>query len=151
MDFEHLYKTASDEDGALLLRQYLADGGDPDQIESVSKKTMLFNACEQMNTEWVTILGAAGANPNFQSDVDGWTPMHLAVDIDIDSVWQATHSDDPSLLTFTMVRAMLDIGGSLDIPDHKGRTPRQLAADYGRTDRLEEVLAAWRAVADFQS
>ena len=115
-----------------LLRSFVAMGGNVNEIHSNSGWTLLRAACEHMNLDLIAELGSIGADPNLRSVDDGWTAMHHAVDVDIDSVWQATHAENlADKLTFDTVKSILAIGGAFDVPANDGRLPRDVAAGYG--------------------
>jgi ankyrin repeat protein len=62
-------------------------------------------------------------------DSFGQTALHIAVDIDIDSVVQA--NGPLADMQFETARLMLALGANPDICDNHGRTPRDVAAFYG--------------------
>ena len=76
----------------------------------------------------IEALAKAGADLNVRNH-QGWTPLHLAVDIDIDSVSQSR--GDMDHLPFQTVRLLLSLGADPTVRDERGKTPRDVAAAYG--------------------
>lgn len=138
-----LVSSADSPDVMPLLRRFVDEGGDVNSTDSDSGWTLLRIACEHMNRPMIETLGRFGADPNAKSGVDGWTAMHHAVDIDIDSVWQSTHAVDlAARLTFDTARAVAEIGGRVDVLDSSNRSPIELAANFGTdvADKLATVI-----------
>lgn len=116
-----------------LCRAFAAGGGDINAREPGSEYTLLWIATEHMNLDLIAVLGELGADPNCQLRHSGWTPVHNAVDADIDSVMQAQPPDMTALcdlVTFSVTRAVVSIGGSIAVPDVHGITPLMLAREY---------------------
>lgn len=74
----------------------------------------------------VSILVDAGANINLQN-LQGWTPLHVAVDMAIDGANQQNLSD----IDWSTVKMMLNLGADPDLRDLHGVTVADLASSYG--------------------
>lgn len=133
LTLEQLFKAVGEETGLPEFHVYVAASGDVNACDPDSGWSLLHLACEHMNISLIQALADGGADLNAQNDHDGWTPLHTAVDIDTDSVWQATQreSDFLTQLTFSTTRLLLALGADPTIADHKGETPRDLAAHGG--------------------
>jgi ankyrin repeat protein len=95
-------------------------------------------ACEHQNLEMIRALVEHGADINLR-DAFGQSPLHVAVDIDIDFVVQSRGGAGD--LRFETARVLIALGADRGSRDRSGRTPRDLAAGYGpvaleRYDRL---------------
>lgn len=88
----------------------------------------LHSACEHSDLEAVTKLLSKGADPNV-CDQFGQTPLHIAVDSEIDQKWQTNHSLDG--LDFTIAKLLVNSGANLDAIDSNGETPIDWVASYG--------------------
>jgi ankyrin repeat protein len=85
----------------------------------------LFLAVEQRNPGLVRLLCSHGADVNYRYDVD-WTPLHLAVDVEADTAWQRREAPSTE-----MVELLLALGADPGAKDVAGRTPLNIAEDYG--------------------
>jgi ankyrin repeat protein len=112
--------------GAAELPAFVAAGGDVNATEPRSGMPLLHFACEHQNLDAIRALVSAGARINAKDSV-GQTPLHVAVDIDIDSVVQANGSE----LQFETTRLLLSLGADPSVQDCQGLTPRDWAARYG--------------------
>ena len=128
MQFDELWKQIDETCGIAELQRFLAAGGNVDQRHPKSGWTLLHAASEVQNIELIQALIAAGANLNCKNH-QGWTPLHLAVDADIDSVIQS--GSDSREITFSVTRVLLSHGADVTIQDTNGQTPRDVAATYG--------------------
>jgi ankyrin repeat protein len=95
----------------------------------------LHSACENGDVEAVTELLGKGADPNAR-DQFGQTPLHIAVDSEIDGMWQTTHSLE--CLDFAIAKLLVIHGASLTAEDSNGETPIDWVVRYG-----EEAMAAF--------
>jgi ankyrin repeat protein len=96
----------------------------------------LHSACEQLDLEAVTDLLSKGEDHNI-CDQYGQTPLHIAVDSEIDGKWQTSHSlEDPD---FTIAKLLLNSGANLDAMDSNGETPIDWVASHGK-----EAISAFK-------
>ena len=110
------------------LDRFVATGGDVNAVVgSCPGRNLLWLAAEQMDIPLIRRLGDLGADPNLVLPPTAVTAMHNAVDIDIDSVVQrqkhANVDELIQMITFSVTRAMVLIGGSIHNTDNKGKTP----------------------------
>ena len=126
--FEQLFRQTAHERAVSWLSRYLAAGGDVNSAHANSGWTLLHAASENQNLTMIEALAKAGADLNVRNH-QGWTPLHLAVDIDIDSVSQSR--GDMDHLPFQTVRLLLSLGADPTVRDERGKTPRDVAAAYG--------------------
>jgi hypothetical protein len=117
-----------DKRGVSELPGYLAAGGDINAAHASSGRTLLHCASEHQNLPMTEALAKAGADLNVRTHL-GYTPLHLAVDIDIDSVSQSgvINMDD---VPFQTVRLLLSLGADPAVRDERGETPRAVATAY---------------------
>ncbi len=138
MTFDELWKQINETSGTAELQEFVASGGDLNAGDPKSGWTLLHVATEHQNIGLIQALVNSGADLNAK-DHQGWTPLHLAVDIDIDSVVQSGDGSDK--VDFPTTRALLSLGADATMQDVKGQTARDVAAGYStmlalRFDRL---------------
>jgi ankyrin repeat protein len=126
MTAEELGQLIHEGQGADQLPAFLASGGDVNAIDPRSELPLLHLACEHMNFDAIRALAGAGADVNGK-DAAGQAALHVAVDIDIDSVIQA----NGSTMTFETTRLLLSLGADPTISDSQGKTPRDWAENFG--------------------
>lgn len=138
---DELWMSVGQESGVDAVERYLREGGDVDVRHPDSAWTLLHLACEHLNHDLIRVLVAAGADLNARNH-QGWTPLHQALDIDIDSVWQTQHSFDT--LTFSTVRLLLALGADPRLRCDNGLTIREAAAQYGAAAvaRFDELVSS---------
>jgi ankyrin repeat protein len=110
---------------ANTLDEYLDRGGDINAAHSESGWTLLHYAAENADLGLMAALVARGADLSAK-DRDGWSPLHRAVDYDIDGAIQNDRTPD-----FVGTRTLIQLGASLNARDNEGLTPRDAAALYG--------------------
>ncbi|HET9317012.1 MAG TPA: ankyrin repeat domain-containing protein, partial [Vicinamibacteria bacterium] len=86
----------------------------------------LHYAAEHGNHDVIVLLDQRGADLDLR-DPQGWTPLHVAVDADIDSAHQAGHTT-----TLPTARTMIEAGAREDIQADDGATARDVSAAYGQ-------------------
>lgn len=118
--------------GASEIPSFIAAGGDVNCREPPLGMPLLHLACEHQNLAAIRALAAAGADLDVL-DSAGQAALHIAVDIDVDSVIQASGSE----LDFATTLLLLSLGANPRIQDNAGRTPRDWAANYGYNARVE--------------
>src|SRR5262245_44750915 len=128
MTFEELWHSVDDVRGSRELQVYLQEGGDLCARNVNSGCSLLHIACEHQNLGLICELVERGV-PIDGTDKWGQTPLHVAVDIDIDSVVQ--RQGKISEMTFPTTSLLLSLGANPTLQDKNGRTPRDLAVRYG--------------------
>jgi ankyrin repeat protein len=134
MDLEELWHSIDETHGVAEFHAYLLEGGDPFGTHGESRSSLLHQACAQENLTLIRELVERGLPINAR-DKWGQTPLHIAVDIDIDSV--NVRLGDVSEMSFTTTRLLLSLGADPSVQDGNGLTPREWAAKYG-PDVLEQ-------------
>jgi ankyrin repeat protein len=86
--------------------------------------SLLHYAAEDRNPDAIKLLAARGADLNIV-DRYGWTPLHFAVDRDIDTDGNPTR-DLPT------AQALIDVGAREDTRAEDGATPRDIAMTFGQ-------------------
>ena len=87
--------------------------------------TPLMMAVEGGQPKTLELLLKNGANPNKQSGLDGFTPLHLAVDYAVDGMIQNNKSV-PFPEPIECIRLLLKYGADINIKDNSGKTPLDL-------------------------
>lgn len=140
MIFEQLLQSIDEKSGIKELVSFLDAGGDINATHPVSGCTILHAACEHQNGDLINVLIKYEVQINIQ-DRYGQTPLHIAVDADIDSILQG--SGNIGDISFNTVKLLLNVGADESIPDSKGNTPKDWAANYGKS-----VLNRYENIAD---
>lgn len=89
--------------------------------------TALHIAVEYYELEIIRDLCAHGADPNARKP-GGWTPLHLAVDVEADSAHQEERPPAVEL-----IKALLAAGANSSLTDDNGKTPKDLANEWEHT------------------
>ena len=126
MTFEKVIKNFGNR--ALRLKDvqlYLDSGGDVDRRDEKMNWSLLHYAAEDCNPEIIRLLATRGANVNAR-DKDGWTPLHWAVESDMDAASQQGRraSELPT------VKALIEHGADITAEANDGSMPRDIAAGY---------------------
>jgi uncharacterized protein len=67
-------------------------------------------------------------------DANGWTPLHRAVDFDLDTASQTSGPNEDDFLralTFRTAELIISLGADVTARNSNGQTPRDFAAGYG--------------------
>jgi ankyrin repeat protein len=129
MDFNEAFALPK-ENWLEVLQDYIRDGGDVNEHHPNSDWTLLHLAAEHGNIEAIRLLVNNGADINVR-DVKGLTPLHWAVDSDIDGAIQTMTE-----ITFASTRTLLELGADQTLVGNNGERPRDYARALGR-DILE--------------
>jgi uncharacterized protein len=122
------------------LERWLAEGGDIHALVNPDGWTLLHLAVESEEAAGVEYLVQQGLDINVQ-DSRGRTPLHQAVDLEIDG---AIQSGRP--LDFAFTNKLIELGADLKAVDKSGRTPIDIASAYGpKAKQLFEKLVLNRA------
>jgi len=120
-----------------LVRQLLRRGADASYLPSMGLAA-IHCAVEQLDEGMLCLLLKAGAEVNVATGI-GWTPLHIAVDVEADSALQAEEQPSPQL-----TRLLLDAGADPLLREHQGRTAMDIAAQHDYTEACELLRAAMR-------
>lgn len=113
--------------------QFVAFGGDVNAPLGRSGLPPLHLAVEAQNIPMIQALFNLGADIDAR-DANGWTPLHRAVDIDLDTASQTTGLQAGNFLralSFATAEALIALGADDAARDAADRTPRDMAASYG--------------------
>jgi ankyrin repeat protein len=127
MTFEKVIKNFGNR--ALRLKdvqRYLDSGGDVHRRDDKMNWSLLHYAAEDCNPEVVQLLATSGADVNAR-DKNGWTPLHWAVESDMDAASQ----EGRRAKELPTVKALINHGADIAAKATDGSTPRDIAAAYG--------------------
>jgi ankyrin repeat protein len=117
--------------GDCAIVQLLLDfGADPNARPS-GHWPAIYCAIEQQALNMVRLLAKHGADVNLPIE-NGFTPLHLAVDIEGDSAWQRGESASAELTAL-----MLALGANPRTTDSSGNTPLNIAERYEHSRAIE--------------
>lgn len=116
----------------------IEEGASVDDVEDGMSELMF--AIEHERFESVKALVDGGANVNVQTS-EGATALHWAIDISCDATIQKKRKlgTEPT----DTVEFLLERGANLDLRDHRGQTPLDLARRYG-SKKIVAILEAWQ-------
>jgi len=125
MNYDDLFVSIDDHNGVKELQQFIAEGGDLQQVHSVSGWSLLHCACEHQNESYIRALVEADAGLLNTRAACGYPPIFQALAIDIDGAIQTVQP-----ITFETTRLMLELGADSTLKDQKERTLREFAHIY---------------------
>jgi ankyrin repeat protein len=144
MNLEELKKAITENRGVAELPHFIAFGGDLNVRFPDSDSTLLHLAIEFENLPMMKALFNAGADLEAR-DSNGWTPIHHAVEFDLDAAGQADYTEGAFLrhLTFAVTALLASFGADLNSQIEDGSTPRDLASKYGETvlQKYDQAIA----------
>ena len=112
---------------ASAVKRYLDAGGEVNRRDLSMGWTLLHFAAENRDHEIVRLLASHGADLN-SADRNGWTPLHIAADSDLDT---SRHGGRPST-DLPTVRLLIKLGADETARTADGLTARDIARDYGQ-------------------
>jgi ankyrin repeat protein len=116
------------------VQRYLDAGGDVNRRDPKMNWSLLHFAAEDCNSEVIRLLAARGADLNAAAQ-NGWTPLHLAVDSDIDAAQQEARS----ATALPTVKTLIELGADPTARATNGLLPRDIAAEYELEDLYDSV------------
>ena len=117
------------------VRRYLDAGGDISHRDSKMQWSLLHFAAEDRNAEVARLLVTHGADLA-ATDWSGWTPLHVAVDSDMDT----SGRDGRRATELPTVQAFIELGADETVRASDGRTPRDIAVTYGQEVLYDSLL-----------
>jgi ankyrin repeat protein len=116
-----------------LISTLMAHGADANYVQD-NFRSALHEAVEQEQEEAIRFLVARGANINIPDRISGWTPLHAAVELEADA---ATQAETPIMAFISPT--LLSLGADPLVKDRSGKTPLDLAREYGHNPFIEAV------------
>src|SRR5689334_14882706 len=107
------------------IKRWIEGGGSTDVIHSRSGSTLLHLAAEFQCVEAIEYLIGLGMDPNIL-DANGQTPLHIAVDSEIDSTVQTGVP-----LLYKATKRLIGLGADLNRKNIQGETPMDWINGYG--------------------
>jgi ankyrin repeat protein len=117
-------------------KQLLSGGIDINRTYEPLGWTALHYTIENMMLDSAQWLLGNGANPN-QKDSSGWTPLHLAVDVEGDYSTRSRIETDADHAPVELTRLLLKNGADPNAVSDKGQTPISLARRYLHTQAVD--------------
>lgn len=117
------------------VQRYLDAGGEINHRDPKMEWSLLHFAAEDCNSEVIRFLVVRGADLA-ATDRNGWTPLHLAVDSDMDS----SGRDGRCATELSTVQTLIDLGADETARATDGKTPRDIAVAYGQEILYDSLL-----------
>ncbi|HEY7091338.1 MAG TPA: ankyrin repeat domain-containing protein [Tepidisphaeraceae bacterium] len=117
------------------VRRYLEGGGDVNCHGGNMSWTLLHFSAEDCDAEMIKLLAAHGANLNAR-DQNGWTPLHLAVDADMDTSSRGARR----ATELPTVQTLIELGADERVKADDGSTPRDIAVRYDQAGLYDSLL-----------
>jgi ankyrin repeat protein len=126
------------EENLIEANRILEVGCNLDAADSTGK-TPLMQAVLQEDARFIELLITYGASIN-ASGFNGWTPLHIAVDISIDGTIQSNgkQGTEPT----SIIELLIKFGADLDQVTNEGDTPMDIAKKYNNKKITEYLLNA---------
>jgi Ankyrin repeats (3 copies) len=117
------------------VQRYLDAGGDVNRRDPRMAWTLLHFAAEDCDQDIIRLLVAHGADLR-AADQNGWTPLHIATDSDLDTSTRGGRrpTDLPT------ARLLVELGADQVMRSVDGLTARDIARDYGDEALYDSVL-----------
>ena len=133
MDIKEAFEGSGYSSWLETLTQYQQQGGDLNAHHPDSGWTLLHLAVEMERSDVIRWLVDHGADVN-ATTTEGWTPLHHAVDIDLDGAIQMG-----AMITLATTTLLIQLGADESVVDKRLGTPRDIAAAYGHTDKYDAI------------
>ena len=114
-----------------IVELLLLNGADPNFVPQGGHWSAIQNAVENKELNVLKMLVQSGGGVNL-SDEKGFTLLHLAIDVEADTAYQA--DEKPSI---DITRFLLESGAKPDRKDNSGKSPLDLAIQYEYKDAVE--------------
>src|SRR6185295_10928034 len=111
------------------IKRWVETGGSAQVVHPESGWSLLHVAAEFQCVEAVAYLVSVGCDPNLR-DVYGQTPLHFAVDSEIDAVSQVG-----APLLYKTSKRLIELGADPGIKDNQGKTPIDWINGHGAEAR----------------
>jgi ankyrin repeat protein len=118
------------------VKRWIEQGGSPHVTQSEGGWTLLHIAAEYQCVEAIEYLISLNCNPNLV-DAFGQTPLHIAVDSEIDATTQVG-----ATLNYKTTKRLIELGADLTTRDNRGKTPLDWIDKYGTAARqkFDEIM-----------
>jgi ankyrin repeat protein len=114
---------------------YLDAGGDLNRRDQKADWSLLHFAAEDGNAEVIRLLASRGADLNLR-DRFGQTPLHIAVDRDLDTSARGGRQ----AVDMPTARALIEMGADESSKTAEGETPWDFAVAYGQQDLYDSLF-----------
>jgi ankyrin repeat protein len=124
------------------IKRWVEEGGSAKITHRESGWTLLHIASEFQCVEAIEYLIGLGCDPN-SPDMYGQTPLHFAVDSEIDATIQTGVP-----LLYKTTKRLLELGADLNVKNNKGETPMDWINNYGENARkiFKDVMNTEKSV-----
>jgi ankyrin repeat protein len=124
------------------IERWVADGGSVETTDPRNGWSLLHIAAEMQDIAAIEYLINSGCDPN-RRDNHGQTPLHIAVDSEIDG---AIQTEEP--IEYRVTKRLIELGADATRQNDRGETPMDWIDRYGEKARskFEEVLGCKRYV-----
>ena len=117
------------------IQRYLNAGGDINRRDSRTGWALLHFAAENRDRDIIKLLVACEADLKATAR-DGWTPLHVAADSDLDT----SGRDGQRAVDLPTVRLLVELGADETARTIDGLTARDIARDYGQESLYDSLL-----------
>ena len=117
------------------VRCHLDSGGNIHQRDQHMNWSLLHFAAEDCNSEIIRLLVSHGTDLA-STDRNGWTPLHIAVDSDLDT----SGRDGRSATKMPTVQTLIALGADESLHASDGATARDIAVVYGQEALYDSLV-----------
>ena len=118
------------------VKKWVDSGGCAKVVRPQDGYSLLHQAAEFQDVAAIEYLIEAGCDPS-QRDIYGQTPLHIAVDGEIDAAIQTQ-----GRLEYKATKRLVELGANINVPDNQGATPIDRVNRYGEVakKRFKEIV-----------